>query len=147
MYHTVTLNCFFAYLPAGVREFHDGSNECLKLVKCSLLCACSYIACFNEMKVQCVFNVPCMDSPISLFLVCERVNLEHIMSVLGGGFGWMAGAINVALNWRWTFRTLGIIGMALIPLAVVALWEPKTVRTRRLARRRGKRIYPIKVVM
>lgn len=58
----------------------------------------------------------------------------------------MAGAINVALSWRWTFRILGIVGMALIPLAVVALWEPKAVKTRRLARRRGKRTYPIKVV-
>ena len=59
----------------------------------------------------------------------------------------MAGAINVALNWRWTFRTLGIVGMALIPLAVVALWEPKAIRARRLERRKGKRTYPIKVVM
>lgn len=72
--------------------------------------------------------------------------MECLLSVAGGAFGWMAGAINVALNWRWTFRTLGIAGMALLPLAVLALWEPRAVKTRRLARRKGKRTYSIKVV-
>ena len=66
-------------------------------------------------------------------------------SLSGGGFGWMSGAINVALNWRWTFRVLGVGGLVLVPLAAIALWEPKAVREQRIARQEGKTSYSIKV--
>ena len=57
----------------------------------------------------------------------------------------MAGAINAKLNWRWTFRMLGIAGLAMVPVAMLALWEPKRVREKRKARRKGKPRYSIKV--
>ncbi|KAL5481345.1 hypothetical protein EMCRGX_G021483 [Ephydatia muelleri] len=36
------------------------------------------------------------------------LSIYHFGVYAGGGFGWMSGAINVALNWRWTFRVLGV---------------------------------------
>lgn len=30
----------------------------------------------------------------------------------------MSGAINVVLDWRWTFRILGIAGLVVAPVAV-----------------------------
>ena len=59
----------------------------------------------------------------------------------------MSGALNVILDWRWTFRILGIAGMVLAPITFIALWEPNTVRNRRLERRKGKKVYSIKVVV
>ena len=70
----------------------------------------------------------------------------HVLIVrAGGGLGWMSGALNVILDWRWTFRILGIAGMVLAPITFIALWEPNTVRNRRLERRKGKKVYSIKV--
>ena len=57
----------------------------------------------------------------------------------------MSGAINEALNWRWTFRVLGVLGLVLVPLGAIALWEPKAVRDQRQARQEGKTSYSIKV--
>ena len=57
----------------------------------------------------------------------------------------MSGAINVALNWRWTFRVLGVVGLVLVPLGAVALWEPRAVQEQRRARQEGKTSYSIKV--
>ena len=57
----------------------------------------------------------------------------------------MSGAINATLDWRWTFRTLGIAGLLCVPMAFLALWEPKKVRQKRKARRKGKNHYSIKV--
>ena len=57
----------------------------------------------------------------------------------------MTGAINVVLDWRWTFRILGIAGLVLVPLVVLALWEPRAIREKRKARQKGKRAYSIKV--
>ena len=55
----------------------------------------------------------------------------------------MSGAITGALDWRWTFRILGIIGMAMLPLAMMALWEPKRIREKRKKRLRGKSYYTL----
>lgn len=55
----------------------------------------------------------------------------------------MSGAINSVLDWRWTFRLLGIVGVCFIPLGALALYEPKTTRERRLERVKGKRIYSL----
>ena len=85
---------------------------------------------------------------------CEGVGEYHLhlsthththTHTTGGGFGWMAGAINVALNWRWTFRVLGIGGLVLVPVAAIALWEPKVVQEQRKVRQEGKASYSIKV--
>ena len=57
----------------------------------------------------------------------------------------MIGAINDVLSWRWTFHILGIAGLCLVPLAALALWEPKEVKKKRKARRKGKASYSIKV--
>lgn len=40
---------------------------------------------------------------------------------------------------------LGIAGLAMVPVAMIALWEPKRVREKRKARRKGKPSYSIKV--
>jgi MFS family permease len=61
----------------------------------------------------------------------------------GGSFGWMSGAINHVLDWRWTFILLGIVGLAMIPLAMMALWEPKDIREKRKERIKGKSQYTI----
>ncbi len=66
-----------------------------------------------------------------------------MLCAVGGGFGWMSGAINSVLNWRWTFRLLGIVGLCVIPLAAMALYEPKSIKERRLKRVKGKRVYTI----
>ena len=42
---------------------------------------------------------------------------------------------------------MGIAGLAMGPVTILALWEPKTVRERRLERRKGKRVYSIKEVV
>ena len=57
----------------------------------------------------------------------------------------MIGAVNDALNWRWTFHILGIAGLSLVPLVTVALWEPAEVRSKRKERQKGKSSYTIKV--
>ena len=57
----------------------------------------------------------------------------------------MSGAINVALDWRWTFRILGIAGLVIVPVVMVALWEPRTIREKRKSRQKGKAVYTIKV--
>lgn len=57
----------------------------------------------------------------------------------------MSGAINVALDWRWTFRILGIAGLVIVPVVMLALWEPKTIREKRKSRQKGKAVYTIKV--
>ena len=49
----------------------------------------------------------------------------------GGGLGWMIGAINDVLDWRWTFRILGMAGRVMVPVATLALWEPHDVWMKR----------------
>lgn len=63
----------------------------------------------------------------------------------GGGLGWMISAVNDSLNWRWTFHILGIAGLALVPVASLAMWEPASVRNSRKKRQSGKPSYSIKV--
>ena len=55
----------------------------------------------------------------------------------------MSGAINSVLDWRWTFRLLGIAGFCILPLAALALYEPKTTKQRRLERVKGKKTYSV----
>ena len=68
-----------------------------------------------------------------------------LMYTTGGGLGWMIGAVNDALSWRWTFHILGIAGLVMVPMAMLAMWEPSSVRNSRKARRNGKPSYSIKV--
>lgn len=75
------------------------------------------------------------------------LSFYHYGVYLGGGLGWMIGAINDVLSWRWTFHILGIAGLCLVPLAALALWEPKEVKKKRKARRKGKASYSIKEVV
>lgn len=63
----------------------------------------------------------------------------------GGGLGWMISAVNDTLNWRWTFHILGIAGLALVPVASLAMWEPASVHNSRKKRQSGKPSYSIKV--
>ena len=63
----------------------------------------------------------------------------------GGGLGWMIGAVNDLLSWRWIFHILGIAGLCLVPLATLAMWEPGHVRRSRKSRQQGKSSYSIKV--
>lgn len=63
----------------------------------------------------------------------------------GGGLGWMIGAVNDALSWRWTFHILGIAGLVLVPVASLAVWEPASVRNSRKERWSEKPSYSIKV--
>ena len=57
----------------------------------------------------------------------------------------MIGAINDVLDWRWTFRILGMAGLVMVPVATLALWEPHDVWMKRKARQKGKASYSIKV--
>ena len=57
----------------------------------------------------------------------------------------MIGAVNDALSWRWTFHILGIAGLVMVPVALLAMWEPESVRSSRKARQSGKVSYSIKV--
>ena len=63
----------------------------------------------------------------------------------GGGLGWMIGAVNDSLSWRWAFHILGIAGLVLVPVASLAMWEPASVRNSRKKRQSGKASYSIKV--
>ena len=73
--------------------------------------------------------------------------LYHLMILYdvtaGGALGWMIARINEVLRWRWTFRILGIAGFVTVPVAIVALWEPKSVREKRKERQSGKKEYTI----
>ena len=66
--------------------------------------------------------------------------------IVGGGLGWMMGAVSHPLNWRWTFHILGIAGLVMVPLAVLSMWEPASVKASREARRKGKTSYSIRVI-
>ena len=59
----------------------------------------------------------------------------------------MMGAVSNPLNWRWTFHILGIMGLAMVPLAALSMWEPASVKASRKARQTGKTSYSIKVRM
>ena len=71
-------------------------------------------------------------------------DLHNIISA-GGALGWMSGVVNLALSWRWTFHILGIAGLVMTPVAVMAVYEPKTVRLKRKERMKGKTTYTILV--
>ena len=51
--------------------------------------------------------------------------------------------MNLALSWRWTFHILGIAGLVMTPVAIMAVYEPKTVRLKRKERMKGKATYTI----
>ena len=57
----------------------------------------------------------------------------------------MSGVVNLALSWRWTFHILGIAGLVMTPVAIMAVYEPKTVRLKRRERMKGKQAYTILV--
>ncbi|CAI8021136.1 Protein spinster [Geodia barretti] len=75
------------------------------------------------------------------------LSVYHYGVYLGGGLGWMMGAVSHPLNWRWTFHILGIAGLVMVPLAVLSMWEPASVKASREARRRGKTSYSIREVL
>ena len=66
-------------------------------------------------------------------------------SVIGGALGWMSGVVNLALSWRWTFHILGIAGLVMTPVTMMAVYEPKIVRIKRKERMKGKSTYSILV--
>jgi MFS family permease len=74
------------------------------------------------------------------------LSVYHYGVYLGGGLGWMIGAVNSALSWRWAFHILGISGLVLVPVAALSVWEPPSVRASRRARQEGKVSYSIKEV-
>ena len=53
--------------------------------------------------------------------------------------------VNLALSWRWTFRILGIAGLVMTPITMMAVYEPKAVRLNRKERMSGKSAYSILV--
>jgi MFS family permease len=57
----------------------------------------------------------------------------------------MISFVNEVLSWRWTFIILGIAGFAMTPLAILAMWEPRVVREKRMDRRGGKKSYSLMV--
>ena len=57
----------------------------------------------------------------------------------------MIAYVNEVLSWRWTFIILGIAGFCVTPLGILALWEPKSIKEKRLERRSGKSSYTILV--
>lgn len=63
----------------------------------------------------------------------------------GGAIGYFCGLLNTNLNWRWTFRILGIAGLSIIPLSMIILYEPRAIRESRKQRRHGRSSYSIKV--
>ena len=63
----------------------------------------------------------------------------------GGGIGYFSGLLNTNLNWRWTFRILGIAGLSIIPFSIIILYEPRRVRESRRQHRHGKPSYSVKV--
>ena len=69
--------------------------------------------------------------------------LIFVSTCVGGALGWMSGVVNLALSWRWTFHILGIAGLVMTPVAVMAVYEPKTVRLKRKERMKGKATYTI----
>ena len=64
---------------------------------------------------------------------------------LGGGIGYFSGLLNTNLNWRWTFRILGILGLAVVPFSMIILYEPRAIRESRKQRQQGKSSYSIVV--
>ena len=76
--------------------------------------------------------------------VLDLYDLHNIISA-GGALGWMSGVVNLALSWRWTFHILGIAGLVMTPVAIMAVYEPKTVRLKRKERMKGKATYTILV--
>ena len=75
-------------------------------------------------------------------VITPRYTYTHIV---GGALGWMSGRVNLALSWRWTFHILGIAGLSLTPLVIMAVYEPKSVRSKRKERMIGKATYTILV--
>ena len=53
--------------------------------------------------------------------------------------------MNLALSWRWTFHILGIAGLIMTPITMLAVYEPKAVRNARKERMKGKSGYSIMV--
>ena len=75
----------------------------------------------------------------------DDINCSSIYLCTGGALGWMSGVVNLALSWRWTFHILGIAGLVMTPVAIMAVYEPKTVRLKRRERMKGKQAYTILV--
>ena len=73
------------------------------------------------------------------------LSVYHFGVYLGGSIGYLCGAINSALDWRWTFRILGITGLAAVPVALATAWEPKSVREKRRRRKAKKKEITIMV--
>jgi MFS family permease len=53
---------------------------------------------------------------------------------LGGGLGYLSGAINTAIGWRWTFLILGIPGFVLLALLIVFFRDPRRAQSEGLVR-------------
>ena len=82
----------------------------------------------------------------------EHANIVNLLRLfrtvyIGGALGWMSGVVNLALSWRWTFHILGIAGLVMTPIAIMAVYEPKTVRVARKERMKGKSGYSILVAI
>ena len=82
---------------------------------------------------------------IVLLCVIASNLLVHCCDDIGGAIGFFCGLLNTTLNWRWTFRILGIAGLCVVPLSIFILYEPRVIRENRKQRRRGRTSYSILV--
>ena len=90
-----------------------------------------------KFNITILLHYRCLSTGVSSYV--------NSVYVLGGAIGYFCGLLNTTLNWRWTFRILGIAGLTVVPLSIFILYEPRVIRENRRQRRRGRSSYSILV--
>lgn len=110
--------------------------------------------CHSLLRLPCPLPRQASCNPVAYSLLADfwppnhravALSVYHFGVYLGGAIGYICGALNSALDWRWTFRILGIAGLAAVPVALVTAWEPKHVKERRRRRKAKKKEITVEV--
>ena len=106
------------------------------LMKCKII----YLYLYFILQATC--------NPVAYSLIADffppkhravALSIYHFGVYLGGGIGYICGALNHYLSWRWTYHILGIIGLATVPFSLITAWEPKSVKASRKRRKEEKK--------